>query len=150
MSTSLPNAVELPGGGWVRGRALRRPLTEKPYPTFGLYLGSRRLRRRHEAAMPWEQEWLDWPDFYVPLDRAQATAAITDLHRRIVEGQRAEVACNGGVGRTGTVLACLAVLAGLAADQAVTWARGHHNRHAVETPWQRRWVTDFARSHGTH
>jgi protein-tyrosine phosphatase len=55
-----------------------------------------------------------------------------------------EVACGGGTGRTGTVLACMAVLAGHPADDAVAWTRRHYRRHAVETPGQRRWVRWFA------
>ena len=49
----------------------------------------------------------------------------------------------GGVGRTGTVIACLAVLTGLSPADAVAWARANYHRRAVETPWQRRWVTRF-------
>ncbi len=52
--------------------------------------------------------------------------------------------CVGGVGRTGTALACLAVLDGVAAAQAVAFARAHYHLKAVETPWQRRWVEGFA------
>ena len=40
-------------------------------------------------------------------------------------GERVEVTCGGGTGRTGTVLACMAVLAGVAADDAVGWVRAH-------------------------
>ena len=29
------------------------------------------------------------------------------------------------------------------ADQAITWAREHYAAGAVETPWQRRYVTRF-------
>ena len=57
-----------------------------------------------------------------------------------------EVGCRGGIGRTGTALACLAVLDGLDAGRAITYVRRHHHRRAVETPWQRRWVTSFARA----
>lgn len=54
-----------------------------------------------------------------------------------------EVTCGGGVGRTGTVMACLAVLSGVPADRAVGWTRENYHRKAVETPWQRRWVLRF-------
>ena len=66
-----------------------------------------------------------------------------DLHARVVAGERVEVACGGGVGRTGTVMACLAVLAGVPSGEAVAWTRAHYNRRAVETPWQKRWVARF-------
>jgi protein-tyrosine phosphatase len=55
-----------------------------------------------------------------------------------------EFACGGGRGRTGTALACLAVLDGIPADQAVDFVRRNFDRHAVETPWQKRYVRRFA------
>jgi protein-tyrosine phosphatase len=114
-------------------------------PDYGLYLGSGRLRRRHEPGLAWAHDWVEWPDFLLPRDRARAVALITETGRRAREGGRVEVACGGGVGRTGTVIACLAVLAGLPPTRAVAWTREHYHRRAVETPWQRRWVTRFPR-----
>lgn len=57
--------------------------------------------------------------------------------------ERVEVACGGGRGRTGTALACIAVIDGVPADRAVAYVREHYDRHAVETPWQRRYVERF-------
>jgi protein-tyrosine phosphatase len=54
-----------------------------------------------------------------------------------------EIACSGGHGRTGTALACLVVLDGLPTADAVGYVRQHYSRHAVETPWQRRFVSRF-------
>jgi protein-tyrosine phosphatase len=65
------------------------------------------------------------------------------LHDQAQAGRPVEVACGGGVGRTGTVIACLAVLAGLPSADAIAWTRANYHRRAVETPWQRRWVTRF-------
>jgi rhodanese/phosphatase family protein len=140
---SLPGAIRLPDGVWVRGRGLRDPAPPGPPPDFGLYLGSRRLWARHRAALPWPQRWIEWPDFGLPADTGLATDHIRALHERARAGERVEVACGGGVGRTGTVLACLAVLAGVPAGDAVDWVRAHHHPHAVETPWQRAWVRRF-------
>jgi protein-tyrosine phosphatase len=139
----LEGALRLPDGAWVRGRGLRHPLPDGPVPDFGLYLGSGRLRRRHEGRLPWAHEWIDWPDFLLPRDRDEAVRRIRALHRRAREGAAVEVACGGGVGRTGTVISCLAVLAGLGPADAVTWTRENHHPRAVETPWQRRWVSRF-------
>jgi protein-tyrosine phosphatase len=58
-------------------------------------------------------------------------------------GERVEIACGGGRGRTGTALACLAVLDGVPGEGAVAYVRRHYDRHAVETPWQRRYVRSF-------
>ncbi|TYP87636.1 hypothetical protein BD833_106227 [Blastococcus xanthinilyticus] len=54
-----------------------------------------------------------------------------------------EVACPGGTGRTGTALACLAVLDGVPGDEAVAFVRRHYRRRAVETRGQRRSVAGF-------
>ncbi|MFD0692125.1 protein-tyrosine phosphatase family protein [Actinomadura fibrosa] len=139
----LVGAIRLPDGTWVRGRGLRRPLPDGPLPDFGLYLGSGRLRARHDAELTWPHAWLDWPDFALPRDRDAAVRHIRDLHGRARDGAAVEVACGGGVGRTGTVVACLAVLSGVDPADAVAWARRHHHPRAVETPWQRRWVRRF-------
>jgi protein-tyrosine phosphatase len=112
-------------------------------PDFGLYLGSDRLRRRHESELRWPHAWIQWPDFLLPRDHDLAVRHIRELHERARAGAAVEVACGGGVGRTGTVVACLAVLAGLDPAEAVAWTREHHHHRAIETPWQRRWVLRF-------
>ncbi|GAA4612065.1 protein-tyrosine phosphatase family protein [Actinoallomurus liliacearum] len=146
MNTSpLPGSVRLPDGTYIRGRGLRHPPPEGPTPGLGLYLGSGRLRRRHQAALPWPHTWIDWPDFLLPRDPHEAIRQIHHLHERARAGAAAEVACGGGVGRTGTVIACLAILSGVAPTDAITWTREHHHPKAVETPWQRRWVFRFPR-----
>ncbi|WP_455752884.1 hypothetical protein [Streptomyces antimycoticus] len=50
----LPGALRLPDGSWVRGRGLRHPRPNGPLPGFGLYLGSTRLRHRHDGGLEWE------------------------------------------------------------------------------------------------
>jgi hypothetical protein len=135
----LDDAIQLPDGAWVRGRGLRNPTPGGPSPEYGLYLGSAKLRRRHTIV--WPHEWIDWPDFLLPRDSRLAAHLIRDLHQRAMDGARVEVACGGGVGRTGTVIASLAVLTGVPATDAVAWARANYHPRAVEMPWQRRWVT---------
>ncbi|MFC6094178.1 protein-tyrosine phosphatase family protein [Saccharothrix sp. BKS2] len=137
---TLPGAIELPDGAAVRGRGLRNPAPEGT-PDHGLYLGSNRMRRAH--SFPWSHEWVEWPDFRLPRDHDRAVELIRDLHARALAGERVEVACGGGIGRTGTAVACLAVLAGVPAAEAVAWTRAHYHRRAVETPWQKRWVARF-------
>jgi protein-tyrosine phosphatase len=138
----LAGAIQLPDGCWVRGRGLRYAAPAGPSPDYGLYLGTRRLRRRHQ--LPWPQSWIDWPDFLLPRDPDHAINLIHTLHDHAHAGQRVEVGCGGGVGRTGTVIACLTVLAGHSPADAIIWTRTHYHHRAIETPWQRRWVTRFA------
>ncbi|MFI8851148.1 protein phosphatase [Streptomyces sp. NPDC053499] len=132
-----PGVLRLPSGRLVRGRGLRRPLPSGPAPHFGLYLLS-----RPPAGIDWESRWLRWPDFRLPSDRAEAREALGQVWER-AGTERVEVACGGGQGRTGTALACLAVLDGVPPDEAVGYVREHYSRRAVETPWQRRYVTRF-------
>lgn len=82
---------------------------------------------------------MPWPDFRLPRDRDDARDGLREAWLRS-EKERVEIACDGGHGRTGTALACIAVLDGVPADKAVKFVRGHYNPRAVETPWQRRYV----------
>ena len=92
--------------------------------------------------MGWASRWVRWPDWWLPVDRVNARDALLELWRR-AGTERVEVACSGGQGRTGTALACLAVLDGTPATDAVRYVRRHYNPRAVETPWQRRYVRQF-------
>jgi hypothetical protein len=135
--------VEFPDGVRVRGRGLGRPRPAEPEPDFGLYLGTSRLRRKHGGGITWPHEWVTWPDFLLPTNPRTARRQIKALHDR-ARTETVEVACYGGAGRTGTVLACLATLSGVPAGDAVAWVRAHYHDRAVETPWQRGWVKRFA------
>jgi hypothetical protein len=132
-----PGVLRLPSGRLVRGRGLHRPTPAGSAPDFGVY-----LLGRTPPAMPWPSRWLRWPDFWLPLDRAQAREVLHDAWTRAAT-ERVEVACGGGRGRTGTALACLAVIDGVPPEQAVAFVRRYHHPKAVETPWQRRYVARF-------
>ena len=93
----------------------------------------------------WDARWVQWPDFRLPVDRDDAVVALHEAWRR-TEAERVEIACAGGHGRTGTALACLAVLDGVPAREAVAFVRAGYDPHAVETPWQRRYVVRFPAS----
>ncbi|WP_426402881.1 protein-tyrosine phosphatase family protein [Streptomyces sp. R-07] len=135
--TSAPGVLRPPSGRLVRGRGLRRPLPEGLAPTFAVHLLGRR-----PPETPWPSVWLRWPDFRLPADRAEARTVLAEAWGRAA-GERVEFACGGGRGRTGTALACLAVLDGVPPAEAVAYVRRHYHRHAVETPWQRRYVRTF-------
>lgn len=138
-----PGVLRLPSGRLVRGRGLRHPLdTDAPRPAYGVY-----LLGRPPAEVPWEHRWLRWPDFRLPADREEARTVLTEAWERAA-AERVELACGGGRGRTGTALACLAVLDGVPPEEAVAYVRTHYDRHAVETPWQRRYVRGFGATGG--
>ena len=106
---------------------------------FGLYLDT--------AWRPtWPAEVVEWPDFGLPVATAGAMSQIRGAFTRAQAGERVEVGCRGGLGRTGTVLACMAVLSGVPGSEAVEWVRDHYDRHAVETAEQAQWVELFAES----
>jgi hypothetical protein len=122
--------IRLPGGARVRGRRLGASV---PPADFALVLA-------RGPAPAWPHRRLRWPDFWIPLDRDDALDALGEVRRRALAGERVEVTCRGGVGRTGTALAALAVLDGLSADDALAWVRREYHPRAVEMPWQRRWL----------
>ncbi|WP_373418214.1 protein phosphatase [Arthrobacter sp. BF1] len=82
------------------------------------------------------------PIFRLPKDHDDALDALREAWIRS-QRERVEIACDGGHGRTGTALACIAVLDGVSADKAVKFVRERYNPRAVETPWQRRYVAHF-------
>lgn len=79
----------------------------------------------------------------LPLSTPDAVNILREAHECATH-TRVEIACDGGAGRTGTALALLACMSGVPACDAVAWVRKHYRRGAVETPWQRRWVTRSA------
>lgn len=138
MSGSWPSGtvgiVTLPSGRTVRGRGLRAPLPGGAEPEFSVWLTGAR-----PADVAWAAEWIRWRDFWLPTDPPLAEKMLRDAHERAAE-LRVEFACGGGIGRTGTALAALAVFEGMSPVEAVRWVRRHYHRRAVETPWQRRFV----------
>ena len=129
-----PGVVEFPDGRRIRGRGLRRGCltvsvrssactswrgipARSTGPTAGCAGPTSALRRRRRTP---SRRW------------RRPTSARS--------GERVEIACGGGVGRTGTALAAIAVMAGVPGAEAVDWVRARYDDRAVETPWQRRWV----------
>ena len=128
--------VRLPSGRLIRGRGLRNPMPAGQTPTFGVY-----LLGREPPEVSWESRWLRWPDFRLPADDAEARSVFLEALERAA-ADRVELAC--GAGRTGTALACVAVLEGVPSAEAVEFVRRNYDPKAVETPWQKRYVRRFA------
>lgn len=136
-NASGPGVIRMPSGRLVRGRALRELDVDDELPEFGLYL----LGTRPEPC-GWDARWVRWPDFRLPSDRQDAYDALREAWDRS-DSERVEIACHGGRGRTGTALACLAVLDGVPASEAVSYVRDLYDSRAVETPRQRWFVRGF-------
>jgi Protein-tyrosine phosphatase len=134
---AAPGILRLPSGRLIRGRGILGPLPEGPAPAFGVY-----LLDDAPPAVAWESRWVRWPDFGLPADPADMAAALREAWTRAETG-RVEVACLGGHGRTGTGLACIAILDGVRAADAVGYVREHYRPHAVETGAQADFVARF-------
>ncbi len=128
--------VVFPDGTPVAACGLSDRRADDPDRDFGLYMDP-----------CWEPTWpaelIDWEDFGLPADPQRAAAQIRAAFARAQAGERVEVGCAGGLGRTGTVLACMAVLAGVPSDAAVAWVRSNYDERAVETVEQEDWVRSF-------
>ncbi|MFJ9075689.1 protein phosphatase [Streptomyces sp. NPDC102278] len=136
-SSTDTGILRLPSGRLVRGRGLSRPLPAGQEPTYAVYLlGS------PPPQVAWEAEWLRRPDFRLPSDRSRARELLARAWERAAT-DRVELACAGGRGRTGTALACLAVLDGVPAERVVEFVRRNYHPRAVETPWQRHYARSF-------
>jgi Protein-tyrosine phosphatase len=128
--------VVFPDGMAVEACGLRGRRADAPGRDFGLYMDPR-------WAPTWAAELVDWEDFGLPADPARASEQIRAAFERARKGERVEVGCAGGLGRTGTVLACMAALAGVPAGEAVAWVRSNYDVRAVETHQQEAFVRSF-------
>jgi len=135
--------IRFPDGTVVMACSLAERRENNPNRDFGLYLDP--------AWRPtWDAELIDWPDLGIPADPTAAATQIVKAFARARRGDRVEIGCHFGLGRTGTVLACMATLAGVAAKDAVAWVRANYRAEAVETHDQSRWVLWFARRHNRY
>lgn len=118
------------------------PYSREQVVDFGLYLDT-------SWAPPWPCEHVGWPDFGLPDDPAELLDALREFLDRAHEGRVVELGCLGGHGRTGTALACLVVLCGHRADDAVRWVRINYCPQAIETAEQENFVARLGASqHG--
>ncbi len=111
------------------------PFTALPEGAFGLCLDPHAPNRAAACLV------LDIEDYGLP--DPQALRATLDALKAAMAAQPEAlfyIGCKAGLGRTGTVLACLAAECGVVGDP-VEWVRSAHDRRAVETPAQE----EFAR-----
>jgi len=116
------------------------PFTALPPGAFGLCLDPD-APNRAEAALT-----LDIVDFGLP-EPAALRVTLDALRKAMAAepGRLFYIGCRAGLGRTGTVLACLAAESGVLGDP-VAWVRAQHDPRAVETPAQEAFARDWLRS----
>ncbi|CCQ13585.1 putative uncharacterized protein [Rhodococcus sp. AW25M09] len=114
-------------------------MPDGPLPGFGVY-----LQGKDPGGFDWDSRWVRWPDFWLPSESDKLRVVLQEvLHRSAIE--RVEIACTGGMGRTGTALACLVALDGVPGSAAVDYVRRNYSHRAMETPWQTRFAKRFPR-----
>lgn len=69
----------------------------------------------------------------------QTQVVVEVIHDALLEGRPVAISCGGGIGRTGTVLACYFVAHGVPAQEAIPMIRGVRSP-SIETPEQERAV----------
>jgi hypothetical protein len=106
-------------------------------PDFGLYAD----RIWNTNQLTHRNEFIAWPDYGVPASFPMACEQIMDAFIRACRGERVELGCIGGHGRTGTLAASMAVLAGFDPSEAVRFVRKNYCTKAVETGDQELFVS---------
>lgn len=130
-------ALEFPDGTTVYASSKHNRKPDEPAPDFGMYLDG-----SWKPACP--AYMVTWIDYGLPVYHEAAAKAIIDTYNKAREGMWVEVGCIGGHGRTGTALACMAVLAGLSPKAAVKFVRNKYCDHAVEAKAQEWYIEWFA------
>lgn len=88
--------------------------------------------------------YIDWPDMgRIPL--RLYSQVIVWCVSRIQESKKLEIACYGGHGRTGTVLAGLLVYYGLDGHEAIKRVRGDYCKSAIESKTQEDLIVEYSK-----
>ncbi|MFO0727086.1 MAG: cyclin-dependent kinase inhibitor 3 family protein [Myxococcota bacterium] len=89
------------------------------------------------------------PDVNVPKDMAATAALIDRLVEHLKAGDNILVHCRGGLGRTGTIAACVLVALGFSAQEAIDEVR-KSRPGTLETSGQESFVSQFAAYFASH
>jgi protein-tyrosine phosphatase len=71
---------------------------------------------------------------------------VTRLAEQLANGKNIAVHCRQGIGRAALVAICLLILAGVEPAAAIERTGSARGCSVPETPEQRRWIADFAKS----
>lgn len=130
-------AVTFPDGTLIYPSSSYSTSKRDSIPDYALYLETHRTPVSAAIYIPWK-------DYGLPeIDFRHAADIICDTFALAHDGMTVEVGCIGAHGRTGTVLACMAILAGVALDDAVEWTKTNHCEKAVESERQEWFVAWF-------
>lgn len=104
-------------------------------PDFGLYAD-------YSWRPDWRNEYLNWADFGIPENLDICFTQISSAVDRVKNGERVEVGCLGGHGRTGTVLSIMRVILGDHYFNAIKAVRSQYCKRAIESNLQE-WLIEF-------
>ncbi|ADH93152.1 protein-tyrosine phosphatase family protein [Arcanobacterium haemolyticum] len=141
--TDGPGVITLPSGRRIRGRSWRVATDEQAdlsivlTTSVGNKFGAPTVISRANETIA-----IDWPDYRLPRRSAQALQTLREAWDA-AEHQKVEITCAGGVGRTGTALAILAVFDGMEPHDAIELVQQEYNPESVESPAQRAFVMDL-------
>lgn len=82
-------------------------------------------------------------DMNIPTDRGAYRSTLESLTAALHTGKSVIVACRGGLGRTGTAVACLLVGEGMEPTAAIALTRASR-KHTIERGVQVEWVRGWA------
>jgi predicted protein tyrosine phosphatase len=86
------------------------------------------------------------PDRGLPESRPAVATLAAELAASILAGKRVGVHCRQGVGRSAVLAACILIVLGVDPAAALSRIAAARGLAVPETPEQRQWVMDFARS----
>lgn len=149
---SPTSAVEICKGVTIYPSSMNNKRTEKELeaftPDFGLYADS-------GWKPEWRNEFVMFPDYGIPSFDVAIEQITSACVRAADLGQKVEIGCIGGHGRTGTMLACMFIWGSyrdgnpITPEQAIAKVRNPETgicHHCIETEEQEWWVSYYAHS----
>ncbi|WP_124054184.1 protein-tyrosine phosphatase family protein [Arcanobacterium ihumii] len=134
--------VEFPSGRRVRGRSWRASVTQEADVSVVLTTASGKEFSNNGVIGSGETITIDWPDYRLPRRPSQAIQVLRDVWQRS-DKELVEITCSGGVGRTGTALAILAIFEGMCSTDAIDFVQEKYNPGSVSEHAQRGFLKDF-------
>jgi protein-tyrosine phosphatase len=93
-------------------------------------------------------EYVSFPivDRSIPASLAAFSRQMAELAERLASGKKIAVHCRQGIGRAALVAICLLILSSVEPAAAIEQVSAARGRAVPETPEQKRWIADFAKS----